>query len=102
MAISFSTIADYMTAATTALAGGDYAGARNNALAAQALASVLPDTNRSSGMGGSQGLIWDRVAISQFVDRVQRLLNSSDGVQVSKVTLVRPDDVESAVAVGSF
>lgn len=82
--MAYSDITTYMAAATTALAGGDYASARDNALAAQALASVLPDTQRSAGDGGQQGLSWDRVAISQFVDRCQRLLNSSVGVQVSK------------------
>jgi hypothetical protein len=60
-----------MTEATTALGLGDYATARDKALAAQAIASILPDTNRVTGGGGTQGLTWDRTAISQFIDRVQ-------------------------------
>jgi hypothetical protein len=85
--ISFSDISDLMADAVTAMASNDYATARDKALAAQALASVLPDTSRSAGDGGSQSLTWDRVAISQFVDRVQRLYNSSAGIQVSKVQI---------------
>jgi hypothetical protein len=37
-------------------------------------AGFLPDTSRSTGGGGSQGVNWDRVALTTFLDRVQRLL----------------------------
>lgn len=85
--MTYADIVTNMTAAVTALGNGDYAEARNKALAAQALLSILPDTSRSTGGAGSQSLTWDRVAVSTFLDRVQRLLNGSQGVQVSKVQL---------------
>jgi len=95
MAIAYSQIADLMTAATAALATGNYTSARDNALAAQGLASVLPDTERSAGDGGKQSLKWDRLAIDQFVNRVQRQLNGGVGVQVSKVQINAVDEIES-------
>lgn len=87
--MAYSDITTAMGLAVTALAAGDYATARDKALAAQAMASVLPDTNRSAGDGGSQGVSWDRTAISEFVDRMQKLANSAAGIGVSKVTLHR-------------
>lgn len=98
--MAYSDITTYMTAATTALASGDYASARDNALAAQALASVLPDTQRSAGDGGQQGLTWDRIAISQFTDRMQRLLNASVGIQVSKAQLTPVSGFDPAISSG--
>jgi hypothetical protein len=85
--ILFSDISDLMEAAVAYVAAGNYAAARDKALAAQALASVLPDTSRSAGDGGSQSLTWDRIAISQFTDRMQRLTNGAAGIQVSLVEL---------------
>jgi hypothetical protein len=87
MAISYSQITDLMSAATTALAAGNYASARDNAIAAQGLLSVLPDTERKSGDGGQQSLTWDRRAIDEFVIRCQRLVNAKLGVQVSEVQI---------------
>jgi hypothetical protein len=94
MAIAYSQITDLMTAATAALAAGNYASARNNAIAAQGLLAVLPDTERKAGDGGQQSLTWDRPAIDKFVDRVQRLLNSGLGVQVSKVQINAVSEAE--------
>ena len=85
--MAYSDITTLMEAAVAALADGDYGPARNKALAAQGLLSVLPDTSRSTGGGGSQGVTWDRVALTTFLDRVQRLLNGSAGIQVSKVQI---------------
>lgn len=100
--ISYSQISDQMTAAVAALTAGNYAAARDAALAAQALASVLPDTERMAGDGGKQSLKWDRTAISQFVDRVQRLLNSSAGIQVSKIQIDRPTEFDLTNQLGSL
>lgn len=97
--MAYSDISTLMTAATTAMAAGDYAAARDSALAAQALLSITPDTSRQSAGGGSQSLTWDRVALSQFVDRVQKLLNSATGMGVSKVVL-DPLDVDGVSQVG--
>lgn len=88
-----------MTDATTALGLGDYATARDKALAAQGLAAILPDTNRVTGSGGTEGLTWDRAAISQFIDRMQKLLNSKTGMQTSKV-VYRPLQNEGVSQIG--
>lgn len=85
--MSYAAVTTAMTAATTALAAGDFATARNQALTAQALMSVIPDTVRNSGGGGSQEMTWDRVAISNFIDRMQKLLNSTSGMTSSKVVI---------------
>lgn len=85
--MAYSDISALMSAAVTAMGNGDYATARDKALAAQALLSVTPDTNRQIAGGGTQGLTWDRVALTQFVDRLQKLLNASTGIGVSKVVI---------------
>lgn len=85
--MAYSDITTLMEAAVAAMADSDYGTARDKALAAQALLSVTPDTTRNSAGGGSQQLTWDRVALSQFVDRVQKLLNGSTGIGVSKVVI---------------
>lgn len=97
--MSFAAISTAMDSATTYLIAGNYALARDYALKAQALASILPDTTRSTGGGGSQGLTWDRVAITTFLDRVQRLLNSSAGIQVTKIC-TQPVDGTSPSQIG--
>ena len=76
-----------MVSATSALAAGNYASARDAALGAQALLSITPDTSESTDGGGSRGMTWDRVALSQFIDRMQKLLTGSTGVIVSKVVI---------------
>jgi hypothetical protein len=85
--VSYADITTAMNAAVAALTAGDYGLARDKALAAQALSSVLPDTSRQIGAGGSEGLTWDRVAISTFLDRMQRIANSAVGVQSSRVVI---------------
>lgn len=85
--MSYSAVTALMDDAVSAMGTGDYATARDKALAAQALMSVIPDTTRDNSGGGSQQMTWDRVALSQFVDRVQRILNGSVGISVSKVVI---------------
>lgn len=87
MAISYATITTLMEAATTALAAGDYATARDKALAAQGVLAILPDTSRNSSGGGSDSATWDRVALSTFLENATRLANAQLGVQSSVVRL---------------
>jgi len=85
MAVTFATITALMDSAVAYMAVGDYASARDKALAAQGVLSVLPNTNRNSSGGGSDGLNWDRVALSQFVENCTKLANARLGMQTSKV-----------------
>jgi hypothetical protein len=85
MSATYAAVTAAMDAAVVSLGNGDYAAARDKALAAQAILSILPDTSRNTSGGGSDGVTWDRVAVSQFVDRVTKLANISLGVQVQKV-----------------
>lgn len=77
-----------MDAAQAALVASDYTTARNQALAAQGVLAILPDTNRNTSGGGSDSVTWDRVAISKFIDMLTRLSNSQRGVGVSRVNIV--------------
>jgi hypothetical protein len=87
MAATFAAIETLMDAAVAAMAAADYGTARDKALAAQALLSVLPNTSRNSSGGGSDALTWDRVAVSQFVANAIKLANASRGIVESKVRL---------------
>lgn len=87
MAATFAAIETLMDAAVAAMANGDYLAARDKALAAQGILSVLPNTTRNSSGGGSDGLTWDRVALSQFVANAIKLANAKQGISVSKVAL---------------
>ena len=83
--MSYAAVSTAMDAAVTALGLGDYATARDKALAAQAVLSILPDTQRNAGGGGQENMTWDRVAVSQFIDRMQSLANSAKGITTSNV-----------------
>lgn len=83
MAVTFATITDLMDAAVAALAAGDYATARDKALAAQGVLSVLPNTAATSSGGGSNSMQWDRVALSQFVANAIKLANAQQGISTS-------------------
>ena len=91
-----------MDAAVTAIAGADYSTARDKALAAQAVLAAFPDSNRQTVGGGSQGHSWDRVAISNFIDRCQRLTNSAKGIQVSKVAINAVNGMGVSQQLGNF
>ena len=64
------------------------------AVAAQALLAITPSGGRSAG-GGSQNVTWDGAAISNFCDRVQKLMNSARGIQSTLQQPVRPVEVGS-------
>ena len=85
MAATFAAITALMDSAVAYMSAGDYAAARDKALAAQGILSVLPNTSRNTSGGGSDGLNWDRVALSQFVENCTKLASARLGVQASNV-----------------
>lgn len=84
MAASFAAVQTLMEAAVTAMAAAEYSTARDKALAAQMLLAVLPNTTQGTAGGGSDGLSWDRVAVSKIVDQCTALANASRGMQSSR------------------
>ena len=87
MAVTYAAITTLMDDAVTAMASADYATARDKALAAQAVLSVVPNTTQNTSGGGSNGVTWDRVALSQFVANAIKLANASQGISTSQVAL---------------
>ncbi len=81
----------YMSTALSALAGGDYATALNNALCAQGIIATLPKATRSAGSGGGeQSAAWDAAGIENFIRRLQQQLGASLGVQYAPITIQEP------------
>ncbi len=81
----------YMTTAINALAGGDYATALQNALAAQGLIACLPKISRSAGVGGGDmSASWDPAGIDQFIRRLRQQFGASLGMQTVPVTIQEP------------
>lgn len=97
--MAYADVTAAMNAAQTALGLGDYATARDKALAAQAFLAILPDVNRDTGGGGSQATTFDRRSIADFITTATRLANSSHGIGVSKVR-IRPLHGEGCVQPG--
>ena len=87
MAVTYAAITTLMDAAVTAMASADYATARDKALAAQAILSVLPNTTNQSSGGGQNTMSWDRVALSKFIENCTRLAAAQQGVQTTLVNL---------------
>jgi len=85
MAVTYSVVTTLMDAAVAALAAADYQTARDKAIAAQGVLSAIPDTTRGTSGGGSDGVTWDRVALSQFITQCTKLANAKQGIGVSKV-----------------
>jgi hypothetical protein len=91
MAIDVTTLNSCMDAAVLALAGGDYATALNQSLAAQGILSLIPDLTRASGKdGGSQAAKFDRLAIDSFIKRIRQQQGAALGVQTQDVVYVNP------------
>jgi hypothetical protein len=81
----------FMDAAVTAVAAGDYATARQNALAAQGLIATLPRASRSAGTGGgTQSAEWDAEAVAQFVRRLTIEDVGAQGIQQLPVEFTNP------------
>lgn len=83
MAVTYAAITTLMDAAVLAMASADYATARDKALSAQAILSVLPNVTDNTVDGGSKQMQWDRVALSKFIENCTRLANASAGIQTS-------------------
>ena len=86
-----SLLRSYRDKALTALAASDYDTAERSAIAAQAVAGMMPDLNRSAGAGGSQSVNWSREAIDTFITRIRQLKSASVGVQVQNVEYLSAD-----------
>lgn len=85
MAVTPDAINALVDEATTAIDAGDWSTANSKLLQAKAKLAVLPH-----GAHGVSTVGWDRNAIDDLLDRVQRELNSSVGLQSQTVTYVNP------------
>ena len=91
MASLIDQLNSYMSAALTALGGGDYATALNNALCAQGIIGTLPKATRSAGSGGGeQSAAWDAVGIDNFIRRLRQQQGAGLGVQYAPVAMQEP------------
>lgn len=76
-----SQIDDYMTAAATAIAAGNYATALSNLRAGRALLSAVPDVQATEGFSTR----WDRNDLDRQIADMQKLVNASQGVRRTKL-----------------
>ncbi len=77
-------------AAVAALLAGDYATAKQHALAAKLLLSTGMASVSESAGGGSRSMSWDANAIDEFLRECDRMLAGTGGVRTTKITYARP------------
>lgn len=89
MAVTADAVNEKVEAAISAIETADYATAETKLLAAQALLSVIPDTNKAS-----LGIRYDRTAIAGLLDRVRTLRRAyaTPGIRRTKITYARAED----------
>src|SRR5208283_1710581 len=88
----FQLLRQARTAAITALVGGDYNIAIQQALSAQAiLASIPSNAVRGAGpMGGNQQVAWNAEAIDSFIVRCRQQQSAVQGVTYQPITRTSP------------